>query len=147
MSFSDTLSSPLISASQHSATISVPSQLPPFCFLLAAITVTVGMCLGIFMGINQDFTLAPVHAHLNLLGWVSLFLFGIYYRTHAHAISRMAFVQVSLFVVGYLSLTIGMACMFLISHDDFFALTVVGSLLPILSMVFFVVIAWRARHQ
>jgi hypothetical protein len=93
MSFSDTLSSPLISASQHSATISVPSQLPPFCFLLAAITVTVGMCLGIFMGINQDFTLAPVHAHLNLLGWVSLFLFGIYYRTHAHAISRMAFDQ------------------------------------------------------
>ena len=27
----------------------------------------------------------PAHAHLNLLGWVSLFLFGIYYRMHPKA--------------------------------------------------------------
>jgi hypothetical protein len=42
----------------------------------------VGVSLGIFMGIRQDFTLAPVHAHLNLLGWASLALFGLTYRAY-----------------------------------------------------------------
>jgi hypothetical protein len=33
-----------------------------------------GMGFGIFMGIRQDFALAPAHAHLNLLGFVVMFL-------------------------------------------------------------------------
>ncbi len=37
-------------------------------FLLLAIAcLVVGICLGIYMGINEDFELAPVHAHLNLV--------------------------------------------------------------------------------
>jgi hypothetical protein len=34
----------------------------------------------IAMRIQQNFTLAPAHAHLNLIGGVLLFLFGLYYR-------------------------------------------------------------------
>jgi hypothetical protein len=34
----------------------------------------VGIVLGIVMGIQQDFTLMPAHAHLNLLGFVTMFL-------------------------------------------------------------------------
>ena len=40
----------------------------------------IGMLAGIAMGIQQDFTLAPAHAHLNLIGGVLLFVFGLYYR-------------------------------------------------------------------
>ncbi|MCU0985127.1 MAG: hypothetical protein MUC89_09325 [Acetobacteraceae bacterium] len=32
------------------------------------------------MGIAHDFTFAPVHAHLNLLGWTSLALMGLTFR-------------------------------------------------------------------
>jgi hypothetical protein len=32
------------------------------------------------MGLSHDFSLAPVHAHLNLVGWASLALFGLAYR-------------------------------------------------------------------
>lgn len=39
-----------------------------------------GMVAGIAMGIEQDFTLAPAHAHLNLVGGVLLFVFGLYYK-------------------------------------------------------------------
>ena len=39
-----------------------------------------GMAFGIFMGIEQDFTLVPAHAHLNLLGFVVMFLSALYYR-------------------------------------------------------------------
>jgi hypothetical protein len=37
------------------------------------------------MAASRDHSSTPAHAHLNLLGWVSLFLFGIYYRMHPTA--------------------------------------------------------------
>jgi hypothetical protein len=40
----------------------------------------IGIVLGIVMGIRQDFALMPAHAHLNLLGFVTLFLSALYYR-------------------------------------------------------------------
>ncbi len=48
--------------------------------LLAAMCLVVGVTLGIGMGVAHDFSLAPVHAHLNLLGWASCALFGLAYR-------------------------------------------------------------------
>lgn len=68
----------------------------------------VGVALGLYMAATQDHTMHPVHAHLNLLGWVSLGLFGLFYRVvPAAATTRLAqahFVQmVTLFALflGY----------------------------------------------
>ena len=47
---------------------------------VSAVILVAGMLAGIDMGIRQDFLLAPAHAHLNLVGGVLLFLFGLYYR-------------------------------------------------------------------
>lgn len=53
----------------------------PLLFLTAAATCMVGgVVMGIAMGMSHDFRLAPVHAHLNLLGWTSLALMGLTYR-------------------------------------------------------------------
>ena len=49
--------------------------------------------LGIAMAMRQDFTLAPAHAHLNLLGWVSMALYGLYYRGAAVIRPRLAWTQ------------------------------------------------------
>src|SRR3954464_13169692 len=59
--------------------------------LLAAIMLTAGVTLGVVMGIRHDFALAPVHAHINLVGWASLALFGIVYKLYPEmARSRLA---------------------------------------------------------
>jgi len=50
--------------------------------LLAGLCLMAGVYLGMWMGVNKDFTLAPVHAHLNLLGWASLALFGLTYSAY-----------------------------------------------------------------
>ena len=42
---------------------------------MSVVVLLVGMLAGIAMGIQQNFTLAAAHAHLNLIG-VLLFLFG-----------------------------------------------------------------------
>ena len=50
--------------------------------LLATLCLIVGVSLGIGMGLTRNFQLAPVHAHLNLLGWASLALYGLSYRAY-----------------------------------------------------------------
>ena len=39
-----------------------------------------GMGLGVWMGATENFTLRSVHAHINLLGWVSMLIYGLIYR-------------------------------------------------------------------
>jgi cbb3-type cytochrome oxidase subunit 1 len=41
-----------------------------------------GIGLGIFMAMTHDYRLAPVHAHTNLIGFVSLSLFGMAYKIY-----------------------------------------------------------------
>ncbi|WP_165943524.1 hypothetical protein [Roseicella aquatilis] len=56
------------------------SRLPLLFLASAALCLVIGVTMGIAMGIAHDFHLAPVHAHLNLLGWTSLALMGLTYR-------------------------------------------------------------------
>jgi cbb3-type cytochrome oxidase subunit 1 len=68
------------------------------------------MVWGIVMAISQDHSSMPAHAHLNLLGWVSLFLFGISYHLHpAIDGSRVAMAQVCIWIATTLVLTLGVA--------------------------------------
>jgi hypothetical protein len=51
-------------------------------FRLAAIYFAIGVMLGVAMGASADHSLFAVHAHVNLLGWVSMALFGIIGTAH-----------------------------------------------------------------
>jgi hypothetical protein len=44
---------------------------------LAVIYFALGVLLGVTMGASGDHSLFPLHAHINLLGWVSMTLFGL----------------------------------------------------------------------
>jgi hypothetical protein len=45
----------------------------------AVVFLLLGLVLGMKMGISENFTLAPVHTHLNLAGGVLMFLAGLFY--------------------------------------------------------------------
>ena len=78
--------------------------------LLGAIMLTAGVTLGIVMGIRQDFSLAPVHAHINLVGWASLSLFGIVYKLYPDmARSRLAALHFILAAPAAIMFPIGIA--------------------------------------
>ena len=47
---------------------------------LAVIYLIAGMSLGLFMGITQELQFHSVHAHINLLGWVSLAVAGFIFH-------------------------------------------------------------------
>ncbi|MGY2261041.1 hypothetical protein [Pseudomonas sp. SDO55104_S430] len=46
-------------------------------FRLAVVYFAIGVGLGVTMGASGDHSLFAVHAHINLLGWVSMALFGL----------------------------------------------------------------------
>ncbi len=88
-----------------------------FCFAYASIASVCGVSLGMFMGIAHDFTLVPVHAHINLIGWVSMFVFGAYYRLHPHLAGRLAKLQIALVSIGLVA-SFGTLGITLTSGDD-----------------------------
>ena len=67
--------------------------------VLAALSLIVGVSLGIFMAASHDHQLAPVHAHLNLVGWVSLALFGLVYRAYPE-LGRRRIAKLHLLLAG-----------------------------------------------
>ncbi|HUN47979.1 MAG TPA: hypothetical protein VMU85_15725 [Stellaceae bacterium] len=102
----------------------------------------IGMLLGIHMGIAQQFDLAPVHAHINLVGWVSLLLFGLAYRTGIAKVDGWAKVHFWVALVAAVLFPLGIAVAILRQNS---ALAILGSLLVLLSMVLFLVNVLRAR--
>jgi hypothetical protein len=48
-------------------------------FALGIVFVLSGMVLGESMAHDNDMLLAPVHAHINLLGWATMALYGTFY--------------------------------------------------------------------
>src|SRR5499427_8279795 len=85
-----------------------PMKASVLSFRAAVVMVVAGMIWGIVMAITEDHSTFPAHAHLNLLGWVSLFLFGIYYHLHPSLDrNRLASVQVWVWIAATIVLSIG----------------------------------------
>ncbi|MBK1838522.1 hypothetical protein JHL17_13965 [Azospirillum sp. YIM B02556] len=86
----------------------------------------------------------PAHAHLNLLGWVSLFLFGVYYRLHpALEASRLAMTQIVVWCVGTAFLTIAVAALHL-GYAAFEPVAAVSSLLVFGALALFTLLVFRS---
>jgi|SRR3954467_2526941 hypothetical protein len=60
-------------------------------FRLAVLWLLAGVTLGLVMAASHDHSAFPAHAHMNLLGWVSMSIFGVFYRLlPAAASSKLA---------------------------------------------------------
>lgn len=76
---------------EHATTVDAPPAALAFSpsattwLKLAVVYLIAGVSLGIAMGASGDFTLRPVHAHLNLLGWATLALAGLVYSAYPEA--------------------------------------------------------------
>ena len=111
-----------------------------FCFLVGGLAALAGMALGMAMGITQDFTLAPAHAHLNLLGWVTMALYGLYHRSTGRTDGGLGWTQVLAGAVGAIMMSAGLAIYLHLGDDRYMPLVIVGSLLAVLGMALFVAI-------
>ncbi|ALA19051.1 MULTISPECIES: hypothetical protein [Chelatococcus] len=74
----------------------------------AVIAALAGLGLGIFMGASHDHTFRTVHAHINLVGWVSLFLFGLFYALIGTVSARLAKIHYGLATGGLVLFAVGL---------------------------------------
>lgn len=79
-------------------------------FLSAAVIYgLIGLALGLHMAISQDHGQMPTHAHIQVIGWVSFFLFATYYQVFGTGSSGMlAKVHFWLAQISMLGIMIGL---------------------------------------
>ena len=116
-------------------------------FRVAVLLLLSGMIWGITMAITDDHSAMPGHAHLNLLGWVSLFLFGVYYRLHPTIDrSRIALVQVLIWICATVILSTGVALIHTV-HAIGDPIAAVSSIIVLLDTVLFGWLVFRGQPR
>lgn len=111
---------------------------------LGVLSLVVGVSLGIWMGANENFTLRPVHAHINLIGWTSMMLLGLFYRQMpAAATGWLPKIQLVLFVLGFISMMTGLTGL-LLGNTALLPALLAGEVLTGLGILLFAVILFRA---
>ncbi|GIP35648.1 hypothetical protein [Paenibacillus sp. J2TS4] len=69
----------------------------------------VGAILGSDMAGRKDYSLIPVHSHILVVGWLSLYAYGIFYYVFPQPQKlKLAKVQAVLAIIGALLLPVGM---------------------------------------
>lgn len=110
---------------------------------LGVLALIIGVSLGMWMGANEDFTLRPIHAHINLVGWASMMIMGFFYRLLPQAAGRLAWVQLGVFTLGFILMMTGLSAM-LLGNATLLPLLMAGELLTGLGILMFAVILFRA---
>lgn len=118
-------------------------------FTSAIVYAIVGMLLGLFMGLTQDHSQRPTHAHLILIGWVTFALIGFFYHLFPTAgASRLATVHFWLAQTSFVALIIGLLLLFS-GHPEADPIAGVSSMGLLASMLLFGAISlpviWRGK--
>lgn len=78
-------------------------------FLFAVGFLGAGIGVGAYMAIAHDHGLGPVHAHLNLLGWVSSAIMGLFYAQVGDRLPRrLIWTQASVYLTGVTIMMVGL---------------------------------------
>ena len=117
----------------------------PYWFIgLGTLFALAGMGFGVYMSATQDFTLAPAHAHNNLLGWVTMALYGFYYKAVPSAgATRLALAHFWIAFIGALGFGPGVALAILGKTE---VVIQIASLLVILGMLIFAWTVWTNKR-
>ena len=110
---------------------------------VSVILLLVGLCIGIGMGMTQDFRLKDTHAHLNLIGFVILFVTGLYYRmVPAAETLTLAKAHAYLHIIAAIVMPIGIAALTLYG-PRYEVIAIVGAFIFLLAMVLFATVVYR----
>ncbi len=106
----------------------------------AIVFLVVGIGMGLKMAISQDHTTIGAHAHANLLGWVTMVLFGTYYALNPRkAEKRLALLQYGVYTLGVV-LMVPSLYLLLEGHMAMEPLVGISSLITLLGVLMFAVV-------
>lgn len=100
---------------------------------VAAVYFSLALMLGLFMSVSADHSLRSVHAHLHLVGWLSMAMIGVVYHFFPRAgASLLAAVQFWMYQTGLPLMMVALA-FYLKGYQGVVPLLGLGSVLVLLS--------------
>ena len=113
---------------------------------LSVVYALIGMALGIAMAISGDHSQMPTHAHINLLGYVSMMLYGLFYKSYPKAAEgRLPMVHFWVTNAGLIGISIGIGLVYG-GVPEAKPIAAVSSLVAIAGMAIFAAVVFRATR-
>jgi hypothetical protein len=111
----------------------------------------IGAVLGGHMAGSGGYAVRPIHAHILVVGWLTLFSWAVYYRVFRPKNKILAGLHVYSAIIGTVGLTGGMALFnfrpgFLPAAVET-ACYIGGGVILLLSFVFFLIIAFTQTNK
>ncbi|MFC6331033.1 hypothetical protein ACFP56_00245 [Paenibacillus septentrionalis] len=112
----------------------------------AALFGIIGTYIGSKMSGEMDYSLRPIHAHILLVGWLSVFAWGIFYKNYKVKYKKLVTLHGWLAILGSLGLTFGMWMYnlnpFQLNDTFVMVLFIVGGSLLLLAFLLFAIITF-----
>ncbi len=113
---------------------------------IAALFGLIGTVLGSHMAGSGSYAFRPIHAHILLVGWLSMFAWGVFYKIYKVRAKKLIAFHGWSAIIGSIGLTTGMWLQFIkpFNINDTFALVfyIVGGTILLISFALFVVITF-----
>lgn len=118
---------------------------------IAAIFGLIGTVLGSHMAGAGSYAFKAVHAHILLVGWLSLFSWGVFYRIYKVRAKKLLTIQGWTGIIGAIGLSAGMWLQFLkpFNVNEVFSLIlyIVGGTVLLISFALFAVITFLTEKE
>ena len=117
----------------------------------SAIFGIIGTFIGSQMSGNMDYSMKPIHAHILLVGWLSVFAWGIFYKVYTIKYKRLVPIHSILGMLGAAGLTVGMWMYnlnpFNLNETFVMVFFIVGGSLLLLAFLLFVLITFLVEKK
>ena len=117
----------------------------------AAIFGLIGAFLGSHMAGAGSLAFRPVHAHILVVGWLSLFAWGVYYKAFRIQASKLVSAQAITGIIGAAGLSIGLWLQYLQPLGDSKAIIlpiyIGGGTILLISFLLFVIVTFVSKEQ
>ncbi|MCG3086612.1 hypothetical protein [Sporosarcina cyprini] len=111
---------------------------------VAAIFGVIGAFLGSHMAGSGSYAFRPIHAHILVVGWLSVFAWGVFYKIYKVRAKKLVTVHGWSAILGSIGLTAGMWFQFIqpFGVNETFSLIfyIVGGSILLLSFALFVIV-------
>ena len=116
-------------------------------FATALLYGLLGLGFGLYMAINQDHGQMPTHAHIQVIGWVSFAIFGLFYATYgAHVSPVLAKIHLILAQISMVGMAIGLSLTYG-GKPDYEPIAAASAVLYALSFIVFTGLAISALKK
>ncbi|MCG7343851.1 hypothetical protein MHZ92_06880 [Sporosarcina sp. ACRSL] len=118
---------------------------------ISAIFGLIGTFLGSHMAGAGSYAFRPIHAHILLVGWLSVFAWGVFYKIYIVRAKKLVTLHGWTAIIGSIGLTAGMWLQFMkpFGVNETFALIfyIVGGSVLLISFALFVLVTLMVQKE